>query len=148
MFLAFRPQSLERHEMSARPLPFVTHDSEVFWQGCSRGELLVQHCRACGNPQWYPRARCSNCYGYELEWKKSEGKGKIYSFSVVHRGVSQAFDDLIPFVLALVDLEEGIRMMTHVVECDPSAVTIGMPVTVQFREEDGFKLPVFAPVFV
>ena len=131
--------------MSARPLPFVTHDSETFWEGCSRDELLVQFCRSCGQPQWYPRARCRYCYGYELEWKRSQGKGEIYSFSVVRRGVPETFRELIPYVVALVDLEEGIRMMTHVVNCDPSSVTIGMPVTVEFREEEGFKLPVFAP---
>ena len=112
------------------------------------GELLVQFCQTCGKPQWFPRARCSYCYGHEMEWRTSAGEGEIYSFSVVHRGVPQSFQDLIPYVVALVDLEEGIRMMTHVVECDPSSVTIGMPVTVRFREENGFKLPVFAPASV
>jgi uncharacterized OB-fold protein len=126
-------------------IPIPTADSVVFWRKCKAGELAVPRCRVCGELNWFPRAICRSCSSTDLEWAPMSGHGTVYSFSVVDRPPSA---DLPPrYVLALVDLDEGVRLMTHVVDCDPSTVRIGMRVTVGFKSiSDEVALPVFRPL--
>jgi uncharacterized OB-fold protein len=130
-------------EMAAIPVP--TADSAVFWQRCKAGELAVPRCLQCGELNWFPRAMCRRCSSTNLEWVRLSGHGTLYSFSVVERPPSA---DLPPrYVLALVDLDEGVRLLTHVVDCDPGSVRIGMRVTVRFQSlSDEIALPVFRPL--
>lgn len=127
--------------MSAQSTP----DSEVFWEGCRAGELMVPRCSACGRLNWFPRSMCRYCSSTQLEWTRLSGAGTVYSFSVVERPASE---DLPPrYVLALVDLDEGIRMMAHIVGADAPTVQIGMRVAVDFQplgQEPA--LPVFKPI--
>jgi uncharacterized protein len=129
------------------PTPWVpesTPDSEPFWLGCRQGILQVQQCRSCGAMVWFPKAFCPTCGSRELHWTVLSGRGVIYSYSVVDRRVSDAFPDV--YVLALIDLEEGPRFMSHVTEIDPSEVRIGMHVTVRFLAlTELISLPIFVP---
>ena len=107
---------------------------------------MIQRCNSCGEHQFYPRGVCSHCLSSELEWREASGKGTIYSYSVNHRAPHPGFADDLPFVLAIVELEEGPRMMTNIVVSDPDSVTIGMAVTVTFDiVTDQVTLPKFTP---
>jgi uncharacterized protein len=124
-------------------VPMPTADSEVFWEGCRSGVLLIPRCRVCGELNWFPRAMCRRCSADDLEWVQMSGSGTVYSFSVVSRPPSPDLPD--SYVLALVDLAEGVRLMTHIVDCPPEAVQIGLPVVLRFeRLTDEISLPVFA----
>jgi uncharacterized protein len=115
----------------------------AFWQGVERGALLLQRCTAC-TCTWHPPAwRCPGCGAGEHEWIEASGAGTIYSFTIVHHAPHAAFMDRVPYTLALVDLVEGPRMATRLVEGFEPAV--GMTVAVQFDRTDGLALPVFAP---
>ena len=124
--------------------PVPTADSEVFWARCKAGALCLPRCRACGELNWFPRAMCRYCSGTDMEWVPMSGRATVYSFSVVDRPPSPELPDR--YVLALVDLDEGVRMMTHVVDCDPTEVRIGMRVSVLFQPvSDEISLPMFRP---
>ena len=122
--------------------PRPTATSEPYWQGCREGELRLQKCKACGLVQFYPRILCSQCQHRELGWVVASGRGEIASFTVVRRGVSEAYPS--PYVVALIDLFEGPRMMSHVVGVDPESVAVGDAVTVEFENWSAeISMPVF-----
>ena len=128
----------------AKPLPIPTEDSREYWEGCRRHELLVQSCNSCGKPQFYPRALCSHCFSTDLGWIQATGRGTVYSFTTVYRAPSPAFTSEVPYVIALIDLDEGVRMMSRLVDCDPEAVKVGGSVEVTFRDESPeISLPMF-----
>lgn len=102
----------------------------------ANGKLLVQQCRRCHVVVHYPRVICPNCRGLELEWKEACGLGTVYSFSIVAQPPSARWKDRVPYVLALIDLQEGPRMMSNIIGCEPDEVRCGMPVTVAFEERD------------
>jgi uncharacterized OB-fold protein len=106
------------------PDPVDTH----YWQAAARGELLIQECPACGNRQHYPRALCIRC-GATPGWLSASGRGVIYSYTVVRQMGMAPFSEWVPYVVALIDLEEGPRMIGNVVDCEPELVRIGLPVT-------------------
>jgi len=120
--------------MDGKPLPRITRDTEPFWDGCAAGELRVQRCTACSAKQFPPRGRCGECGSDALEWVPTGSRGEVYSFTVVHRAPRQAFRADCPYVVALVDVAPGARLMLNVVGCDPDAVYIGMPVGIEFDE--------------
>jgi uncharacterized OB-fold protein len=128
-----------------KPVPVPTAETRPFWEGCRRGELLYQYCRACGRAQFYPRALCAGCQGGGLEWRCSSGRGSIHSFTVVHRAPSEAFKTEVPYALALVDLEEGFRMMLNVRGADPESLRIGQPVRIVFEPRGKLMLPQAEP---
>jgi uncharacterized OB-fold protein len=124
--------------------PRKTRLTEPYWEGCRSGELRLQRCTACGNCQFYPRIACSHCGATDLAWQRASGRGHIASFTVVRRGITQAYEA--PYVVALIDLEEGPRMMSTITGCDPESVRIGQPVSVAFEEwSEEVSLPVFIP---
>jgi uncharacterized protein len=129
--------------MSVPPLlPAIDADTQPFWDGAKRGELLIQRCTACDRRQFYPRQRCVRCGG-EVEWVQASGNGRVYSYTVIHRAANEAFASLVPYVVALVDLAEGPRMMSRL-RVSPEAVRIGLDVRVAFeRLADDVTLPVF-----
>jgi len=120
-------------------------DNAAFWQAAREGRLLVRHCNACGKPHWYPRVLCPFCMG-ETEWQTASGLGEIYSFSITRRAGPN------PFCIAYVKLDEGVTMMTHIVDTDLDSVRIGQRVKVRFAPSqgeggsEGAPVPVFAPV--
>jgi uncharacterized OB-fold protein len=125
-------------------LPVPTDDSQPFWDGCLAGQLRLPRCQACGRLNWFPRAMCRYCSATELEWIQVSGRGRVYTFTTVHRAPGEVFE--VPYVLALVDLDEGVRMMTHVVDCPPDQLRVGLPVEVRFHAASAdIALPVFAP---
>ncbi|HMN78887.1 MAG TPA: Zn-ribbon domain-containing OB-fold protein [Burkholderiaceae bacterium] len=125
-----------------RPLPEADNGAAAFWEGARRGELLVQRCDDCGNHQHYARPFCVACRGRRLTMVPVGGRGVLHSFTVVHRA---PFDDLpAPYVVALVRLQEGPTILSHLVGCDPAAARCDMPVRVDFQPlRDGVMLPVF-----
>ena len=125
-----------------RTLPPLTDLTRPYWEGCKAGELKLQRCSDCGEHQFYPRNICAHCTSRNLAWITASGVGKIASFTVVRRAISKAYDA--PYIVALVDLEEGVRMMSNVVDADPEQVSVGDPVTVDFENwSDEVRLPVF-----
>ena len=126
------------------PLPRPGSISQPFWDGCRRGELLFQRCRDCHGITFIPQAVCSHCLRENLDWEKSSGRGTIYSYSVVWRPQSPAFQ--VPYVVAIMDIEDGYQMLSNIVDCDHSQVHVGMPVEVTFqRASDEITLPYFKP---
>jgi len=132
----------------ARPRPIPTDLTEPFWEGTRRGELRVQRCRGCDHWRWTPLLACPRCWSEDCEWAPTAGQGSIYSFTVVHRPVDPArFPS--PYVLAIVELDEGPRMLTNIVDCPPNEVEIGMRVAVRFeRIDDEISVYPFAPIGV
>jgi uncharacterized OB-fold protein len=129
--------------------PFEPPASELtqpFWDATRERRLLVQWCTSCDEPVWFPREVCLRCLGNTLEWRAASGAGSVYAFLVEHRpNLPDVFGDA-PYVVALVELEEGVRMMTNVVGCAPGEVTVGMPVRVTWEPlSDGRNLPQFEP---
>ncbi|GLZ09215.1 hypothetical protein Acsp03_66810 [Actinomadura sp. NBRC 104412] len=126
--------------------PMIDADTRPYWDGVARGELLLQHCLSCTRAIFYPRAVCPLCFSTELEWRPASGTGTVYSYTVLRRAFGR-FATNPPTVVALVDLDEGVRMMTHLVEVDPADVRIGSRVKVTVKTvEDGLSLPCFTPI--
>jgi len=115
-------------------LPPVTPEAEEFFAGALRGELRLQRCRTCGLHQHYPRLLCSHCGADALEWVTASGRGTVHSFTVVRQNGVPPFRERVPFVVALVELDEpGARMLAAMPTVPPDAAAIGMRVVAQFR---------------
>ena len=117
-----------------RPLPRIDEETRGFWEACVRHELYVQRCRTCRTFRHPPRALCPACLSSDVEWVRASGRGTVYSFTVTYQNQAPGFRESLPYVLAVVELEEGPRMMTNVVGCAPDQVRIGMPVVVEFED--------------
>ena len=115
----------------AKPLPKPTPTSQPFWDAARRHQLSLQRCAACKKFIYYPRERCPHCFSDKLGWESVSGRGKVYSYTVVRRASSRAFGE--PYVLAIVELDEGPRMTTNIVAA-PESVKVGMPVAVHFDD--------------
>ena len=132
--------------MSQRPSPVPDPATEPYWQGARAGQLRLPRCRDCGQSHFYPRSICPHCNSASLEWVGARGTGTVYSFTLVQRAPSPAFQPLVPYAVAIVALDEGPHLMSSIVDAAPEAIRIGMPVKVRFLDiGDGARLPVFAP---
>ncbi|MCU1452275.1 MAG: hypothetical protein JWN46_421 [Acidimicrobiales bacterium] len=127
-----------------RPAPVVTEDSAVFWDAARAGRLVAQRCRSCGRLHHPPRPMCPACHSIELEAHELSGNGTVYSYALLHYPQNPAFT--YPVVAALVDLDEGVRMLSNLVGVEPERVAIGMEVEVTFEptKDDGV-VPLFRP---
>ena len=126
------------------PRPPLHGEEATYFDFCQRGELRIQFCRDCRKHVFYPRFVCPDCLGSDLDWVAASGRGSVHTFTVQHRA-GPDYRGPLPFVVAIVELEEGVRMLTRVA-ADPDAVRIGMPVTVAWaRLEPDFQVPVFVP---
>jgi len=125
-----------------KPVPDA--DTEPHWAGIAAGELRLQRCTACDLAVFYPRAVCPHFFGARLTWFTARGAGQVYSYTVVHRAFGE-FADQAPFTVALVDLDEGVRMMTRIVDAAPGQVEIGLPVELTVRQIADAELPCFRP---
>ena len=129
------------------PLPLPSPETKPFWDSARRHELSLPFCRPCGAFFYYPRAACPRCLSSDLAWKTVSGRGTLHTFTVVHRG-QKGFPLGSPYVIAIVELEEGPRMMTNLVGIapDPATIRIGMPVEVTFEDATPeCSLPYFRP---
>lgn len=125
-------------------VPTPTKISARFWAECNNHKFYLQQCASCGDYIFYPGYACHSCLGDVLEWKQVSGRGTIHASTVVERAPNPAFQDDVPYVVALIELEEGPIMMSNVVNADPYAVAIGDEVQVTFRSiATDVTLPVF-----
>lgn len=133
--------------MYAKPLPVPDPDSAPFWDGCREGRLLLQRCSSCQAWRFPPERFCPHCQSDESAWLEASGRGTVYSWIVVHHPVPRdLYDSEVPYVVALIDLEEGPRIASNVVGCEPDAVEAGMAVTVGFDAvTEDVTLPRFRP---
>lgn len=131
----------------AKPRPVVQPWAQPFWDAARRHELVLQHCSACDRAIHYPRVACPHCGSANLDWRRASGRGTLYSFTVVEANAPSAFIADLPYVVAIVSLAEGVRMLSNVVDCDPRDLQCDQPVEVVFeRLDDDFTLPKFRPV--
>jgi uncharacterized OB-fold protein len=121
------------------PAPEANPETRPFWDAAAQGRLLIGKCKACGKPHYYPRALCPFCGSDATEWVPAGGGGSVYSYSVMRRVP-------VPYALAYVTLDEGVTMMTNIVDCDLDAIRIGQRVRVVFKPtEGGPPVPMFSP---
>jgi uncharacterized OB-fold protein len=124
------------NEYPDRPRPQPTDGSEGFWAGCERGELMIQACTSCGELRHYPQPLCPLCHCFEFEWRRMSGRGVVYSYCIAHRAFHPAWAERTPYVVATIEIEEGVRMVSDLQGVAPDEVRIGMPVEVFFERVD------------
>jgi uncharacterized OB-fold protein len=130
-----------------RPVPQLTPESAPFWKGAQEHRLLIQRCADCQQINWLPRMCCAYCASRNLEWEDASGRGTLESYSVVHVAIDKAWADLVPYVLATVKLEEGIRMVTRLLIDPAKTPKIDGPVRVVFAPmAEGFDAPFWEEV--
>ena len=128
-----------------RPLPALDPTSEPFWRAADRGELVIQRCPACGARQFYPRPLCVACGGTP-EWEVASGRGVVYTYTVVRQFGGEPFRSELPYVVAMVELDEGVRMLGNVTDCDPEQVHVGLEVEAwAWAAEGGIAVPFWRP---
>jgi uncharacterized protein len=127
----------------SKPLPQPNAVTLQFWSSCREGRFEFQICCKCGHRQFPPRLACASCHGGPLEWREATGRGTVYSFTVVHRAPLESFKADVPYVIAIIELEEGVRAMMNIRGTDPASILIGMPVEIFFEpvEAEGYPLP-------
>jgi uncharacterized OB-fold protein len=133
--------------MPKRPLPQPTPETAEFWAGAKRHELRIQRCQSCGKAYFFPRPFCPSCSSRDVAWFTASGRGKLYSY-VINYKAAQGFQDFAPYVIAVVELDEGPRMMTNIVGIEPTPenLPIDLPVEVAWEEQDAqITLPLFRP---
>jgi uncharacterized OB-fold protein len=130
-----------------RPVPEPDEVTAFFWEAAAGGRLMVQRCRACNTFQYPPEVVCTKCQSEDLVPTEVSGRGSLYSFATVDRPFHPGFIDRLPYVVALVELEEqaGLRLITNLVDTDPATVKIGMPVEVTYERRTDVTLPQFRP---
>ncbi|WP_329337940.1 OB-fold domain-containing protein [Streptomyces sp. NBC_00663] len=115
--------------------------TRTYWDAAAEGTLVIRHCRACDRPHHYPREFCPHCWSEDVQWRPASGRAELYTWSVVHRNDLPPFGERTPYIAAVVQLAEGPRMMTEVVDAPPETLCAGMELQAGFR--DG--IPVFRP---
>lgn len=128
-----------------KPAPPVDALSQAFWDACNQGQLSVQVCGECGQKQLYPRVACTQCQGRQLRLELACGKGLVRSFTIIRRAVSAAFEPDVPYVVALVALDEGPTLMSNIVHCEVDQVSIGQRVCVTFEARGDQQIYQFEP---
>lgn len=132
--------------MYTKPLPRPTELSRPFWEGTRRHQLLLQRCLRCGAYRFTPQVLCRECHGEDYEWAATSGRGTLYSFTTIWQPQTPAFQEDVPYVLAIVQLQEGPLMLTNLVGCAGEALRIDLPVVVQFEDvTDEITLYKFRP---
>lgn len=127
-------------------LPVPDTETEPYWSAAKDGRLLIRRCRACSRAHFYPRPFCPTCWSDQVDWEEASGRATLYTWSVVRQNDLKPWPERVPYVAAVVDLDEGPRMMTNVVDCDIDALEVGMALEVAFRaENDEITVPVFRP---
>lgn len=119
-------------DVTVKPLPVPSPESAPYWAGLREGRLLMQRCTACGRLQFYPRIVCKHCGGDALDWDEMSGRGRIYTYTIVHRAPFEAFMADVPYAYAVVELDEGPRLVCTIVTDDLDGLAVDQPVTAVF----------------
>jgi uncharacterized OB-fold protein len=128
----------ERQERKI-PAPTPNLETQAFWDAAAQGKLVLKFCTACGQAHHYPRAICPHCFSDKTEWRPASGNGTIYSYTVMRRAP-------VPYAIAYVTLDEGVAMLTNLIDCDFDKLKIGQRVAVVFKPTDGGPpVPMFRP---
>lgn len=128
-------------------LPTIDEGTRPFWEAAQNRRFLVARCRTCGQAHHYPRPFCPHCWSDDVGWEEASGRATLYTYSTVFVNDLPPFKERIPYIAAIVDLDEGPRVMTNIVDCDPADLTIGASLRVDFQElTDEITIPVFRPV--
>lgn len=124
----------EEKKKPSRTLPHIDEESRPWWEAVKRHELYIQKCRDCGELRYHPRALCPQCLSSNTQWLRCSGKGKVYTFTVTYQNQAAGFRDSLPYVMAYVELAEGVKMLTNLVDYKLEEVKIGMPVEVVYED--------------
>ncbi len=132
--------------MSTRTIMGMSSVANPFWEATKQKKLLLQWCARCERPIHYPREFCPHCLSTELAWRESSGHGTIYAVSVMHKPGNPMMTDRVPYTVVLVDLDDGVRLLSNVIGCKPGEGHVGMKVRLAWEElPEGRHLPVFEP---
>jgi hypothetical protein len=126
-------------------MPEVTPVNAIFWEGTALGELRLRRCQACDHRFRFVSSWCPVCWSADLDWVRASGLGKVSAMTVVHMAPYESVAERVPYVLALIELDEGPVMMSNVIDLPYDQVEIGMPVEVTFENRGELKLPQFRP---
>jgi uncharacterized protein len=130
-----------------KPVPEANTWTEPFWKAAREEKLVIQRCVDCRKNIFYPRLVCPFCFSNNIEWIETSGKGTVYSYTIVENNAPSAFLGDMPFVIAIVRLDEGVQMLSNIVGCDPGQVHCDMPVEVTYKKiSEEYTLPVFKPL--
>ena len=114
------------------PVPINPQLTAPFWKGARRGELVLPRCRTCSTVFFYPRELCPECLSSDLDWVTASGRGRVYSYTIVHQPAHPTFRGDSPYVYAIIQLDEGVRMVSNIVDCPHDELAINMPVVADF----------------
>jgi uncharacterized OB-fold protein len=132
-------------ELASKPRPAPRGEEKVWFEAAAEGWLALGRCRYCD--RWFlPRVVCPHCWSEEVEMARASGKGHVHSFTILHRAGRPGFEADVPYAVALIETEEGVRVLTNIVAASPEDVRIGMPVSVVFEDRgEGLVVPQFTP---
>jgi uncharacterized OB-fold protein len=130
-----------------KPLPKPNADTRIFWEQCKEHRLTFQKCNDCNHVRWPPALLCPQCHSVSHDGIVSPGRGTVYTFVVYHQAFHPAFKEDLPYVVAVIKLEEGPQIVSNIVGCDPVKVACDMPVELIWEDiTDEFSLPKFQPI--
>lgn len=132
----------------SKPIPVPQPESDHYWEQAAAGKLVFQRCNDCDSVQFYPRVLCTACNSRSMDWAESSGKGTLFTFSIVHQPPHPGFREDLPYITAIVELEDGVKMPSQVIgiEPDPDQLSIGMSLEVAFEQiTESISLPKFRP---
>ena len=130
----------------ARPLPQITPEMKPFWDAARRHELVVQRCAGCGTHRFPARDICSRCLSREAAWTPVSGRGTVFSWAIMHQVYHPGFAAEVPYAVVVIELDEGARLVSNLVDCAPADIRAGMPVEVVFDDvAPDVTLPKFRP---
>ena len=129
------------------PAPRVNPETRPYWEGTAQGKLLLPHCQLCKQVIWYPKTLCTQCGHIGVDWVAAKGTGSIYTYTIMRATrAAGPYSEAVPYVVAYVELDEGPRIMTNIIDCDPEKLAIGQRVKVVFCDTgEGNALPRFTP---
>jgi|TARA_B100000315_G_C14042760_1_gene348322 hypothetical protein len=134
----------EQAQAYGKPLPSLTGLAGEFYSWCRRGELRFQRCRDCKAWRHVPREMCAECGSWDWSWERSSGRGTVFTWTVAERPLHPAFADDVPYAPVVVELEEGVRLLSELIDCRPRELEIGAPVEIAFEKiNDEVTLPKF-----
>lgn len=129
-----------------KPLPDIHPETAGFWKAAKKHKLVFQKCMSCGQKIYFPRLMCYDCFSSELEWIPSTGSGTVYSYTIIHQQTIEGFAAEEHYVYAIIELNEGVRMISNIINIEPTEVRIGMRVRVTFEEANNeISIPRFEP---